>query len=263
MEIIDPENQKKESETFNQWAGENRRGKIFGGLIIVAAGCVFLAREMGVSFPSWIFTWQMFLIMAGLYVGLKHAFQNIAWLIMIMVGTAFLLRDYYEDYDFTHYLWPIVLILVGIYVIFKPRKNLQNRFWRKQYHHRYKAMQNDYQTSASGDEYTEISAVFGSVNRNIISKNFKGGEINSVFGSTEVNFSQADFNGSVKLEVNSVFGGTRLIIPPHWEVKSELTAVFGNVEDKRPVYKDRPSDGSKILILEGNAVFGGVEIQSY
>jgi hypothetical protein len=65
-----------------------------------------------------------------------------------------------------------------------------------------------------------------------------------------------------QLEINAVFGGVRLVIPPHWSLQSELTAFMGSVEDKRPVSRDA-SPNEKILILKGHAVFGGIEVQSY
>ena len=60
----------------------------------------------------------------------------------------------------------------------------------------------------------------------------------------------------------AVFGGVKLIVPPHWEIKSSLDSVFGSVEDKRTIYKDVNSEG-KILVLKGAAVFGGIEIKSF
>ena len=37
-----------------------------------------------------------------------------------------------------------------------------------------------------------------------------------MFGGAEINFMQADIQGRVELEVNQVFGGTKLIVPAHW-----------------------------------------------
>ena len=62
-----------------------------------------------------------------------------------------------------------------------------------------------------------------------------------------------------KLELNAVFGSIRLIVPSHWQLKMENNAVLGGVEDKRPqhsIYSD------KIMYLEANAVFGGIQIMT-
>jgi predicted membrane protein len=81
-------------------------------------------------------------------------------------------------------------------------------------------------------------------------------------GGAEINLSQADFEGKVILEITQVFGGTALIIPANWEVQSESTAILGGIEDKRAV-NDMISNGSKILVLKGVTVFGGIEIKNY
>lgn len=262
-----PENQ----EMFRQWEEQHRRGRIFAGLFIAGAGVLFLAREMGVAIPEYVFTWQMLLIALGVLSGLKHSFRHMGWLIMVAIGAAFLAREYMPEYDFSHYIWPAVIIFAGLAIMFKPRRKsgFRNRRWRHHMrHHRewknqqWKNQFDDQPYSPITDEYIDASAVFGSVKKNVISKNFRGGEINCVFGGAEVNFMQADFQQNIELEVNAVFGGARLIIPPHWEIKSEMTAVLGGVEDKRPYHNNTVSQG-KYLTLKGNAVFGGIEIKSY
>jgi hypothetical protein len=72
---------------------------------------------------------------------------------------------------------------------------------------------------------------------------------------------QADFEGRVVLEVTQILGGTKLIIPAHWEVQPEMLAVMGGIEDKRQVHNGIASD--KVLILKGTSVLGGIEIKSY
>ncbi len=64
------------------------------------------------------------------------------------------------------------------------------------------------------------------------------------------------------LEVNNVFGGAKLIVPSNWNVKNEVTAVFGGIEDKRTI-STGSADATKIMILKGACVFGGIEITNY
>ena len=101
------------------------------------------------------------------------------------------------------------------------------------------------------------------VKRNIIAKDFKGGEVVTVFGGAELNLSQADINGKVTLEITQVFGGTKLVIPSHWEVRSELVNILGGIEDKRSMQQDFSTDPNKVLILTGTTVFGGITIESF
>ena len=81
-------------------------------------------------------------------------------------------------------------------------------------------------------------------------------------GGAEINLQQADIKQPVTLEVNNVFGGTKIILPSNWDIKNEVTAVFGGVEDKRP-YQSIVTNPDKILVIKGSVTFGGIEIQNY
>lgn len=113
------------------------------------------------------------------------------------------------------------------------------------------------------EDVIDSTSFMGGVKKNILSKNFKGGEITNVFGGAEINLSQADFEQSVTLEMTNIFGGTRLIVPANWEISSELVSVVGSIEDKRPTQSNVSSDVKKVLILKGTTVFGGIDIKSY
>ena len=69
--------------------------------------------------------------------------------------------------------------------------------------------------------------------------------------------------GENHLELVMAFGGTKLIVPEEWDIKIEITSVFGGFSDKRGrsiVVKDRDQDS---LIITGVNVFGGGEIVNY
>lgn len=266
MDIINENDSQESKDYWNQIEKTHRRGKILGGLVVLSAGVLFLLREMGFWLPEWLFTWQMLLITIGLFVGFKHSFRKMSWFVLVLIGSAFMVQEFVPGLEISRFLWPIIFIIIGLYMIVKPRRNhaekwkqCQQRYQHK-YRHHYQQAGANYGDTA---DHLETSAVFGSVKKNIISKDFKGGEINAVFGGAEINLSQADFQNSVKLEINAVFGGARLIIPPNWEIKSEMSAVLGSVEDKRPIMRDVVNPEPKILILSGSAVFGGIEINSF
>jgi predicted membrane protein len=254
---------------YKNWEKNRKRGKLIGGLLIVAAGSLYLAKEMGVILPAWIFSWQMLLIALGVFIAVKHACKRFSWFVFVTIGTLFLLRDYYAQFDFTNYILPVLVILAGLTIMFRPRRNCRNKneHWKKWQHcnneHRQwkHSIQND--KFPNTNDYIELDSVFASLKKNIISKDFKGGEVNCVFGGAEINLTQADITEKAELEINCVFAGVRLIIPAHWEIKSDISAVLGNVEDKREVRKDLATEGSKILVLKGSTVFGGIEILNY
>lgn len=64
------------------------------------------------------------------------------------------------------------------------------------------------------------------------------------------------------MELTTIFGGTKFIVPSNWTVKSEAVTIFGGLEDKRNTQTliDNPD---KILLLKGTVIFGGIEIKSF
>ena len=112
------------------------------------------------------------------------------------------------------------------------------------------------------EDFLDSTSVFGGVKKTIVSKNFKGGDIVNIMGGAEINLSQADVQGRVELEVTQIFGGTKLVVPPHWVVKPEMAAIFGGIDDKRSV-QNATTDHSKVLVLKGTSIFGGIEIRNF
>jgi len=254
---------------------EHRRGKVFGGFLIVTAGALFLAKELGAEIPQWIFTWKMFLIAVGLIIGVKHKFMHPGWLILVLVGGAFLLADIYPSIAIKPLLWPVLIIIFGLFIIFKPHKKRREHHWKKwqkfhQHNHRHNHGYNrGYNTDCFVEETTtnedvlDYTTFMGGIKKIVLTKNFKGGDVTTVFGGAEMNFMQADFEGTTTLELTCVFAGTKLIIPSNWEINSELVSAFGSVEDKRPVQPKNTEGSTKTLILKGNVFFGGIDIKSY
>jgi len=117
-------------------------------------------------------------------------------------------------------------------------------------------------TNYMGDDHIDTVSVFGGVKRTILSKNFKGGEIVNVFGGTDLDLTQADINGHVVIDITQLFGGIKLIIPPHWQVTSDVAAVFSSVDDKRRSM-GTPLSTDKVLIIKGVSIFAGVDIRSF
>ncbi len=246
---------------------KNNNNRVWTGLFLIAVGILLFADKLNIGLPSWVLSWQMLLIGIGVLKGFQSNFKGGSWLILIAVGGIFLWDDMVTDINLHMYFVPIAVIAVGLIFITRPKHSWKrDDNWRKM-RHSWKGYNPTMGTSSSfastdEGEYIEVNSVFGGANKIIVSKNFKGGEINCFMGGAQVDLSQADIQGTVVLEANQVFGGTKLVVPPHWDVKTEITAVFGGVEDKRPVVATRV-DPNKVLILKGNTIFGGLEITSF
>jgi hypothetical protein len=115
--------------------------------------------------------------------------------------------------------------------------------------------------SFSSEDYIDATTVLGGIHKNILSKNFNGGDITIFMGGAEINLSQADIQGTAALDITQIMGGTKIIVPSNWEIRSQLTSVFGNIEDKRQ--NIGVTDPQKVLIIDGTSVFGGIEIRNY
>lgn len=112
------------------------------------------------------------------------------------------------------------------------------------------------------DDYIKITSIFADVRRIVISKNFKGGEVVNVFGGSDINLMQADMKHPITIDMFQMFAGTKIIVPAHWTVKSEVTSVFGDVDDRRYVNNRIQYDDNKVLYIRGTSIFGGVTIKS-
>ena len=250
---------------------QHRHNHIFGGLIFIAAGGLLLARRLGAYIPDWLLSWPMFLIAFGFLISVKSNFRNSGGYIMILVGCAFLLSDIIPNVDMKNFIWPGVLIIIGLTFILRPRVPMaRHRKWRKWEDYKSENYKPENYTEpefitpevSDSSEFVEINAVFGGIKKIVLSKNFRGAEINTFMGGAEINLQQADIKQPVSLEVNNVFGGTKIIIPSNWDIKNEVTAVFGGVEDKRSINLPTP-DATKSIILRGTCVFGGIEIKNF
>lgn len=110
-------------------------------------------------------------------------------------------------------------------------------------------------------DYIDTVAVFGSVKKTIISKNFLGGTVHSVFSAVEIDLSQADIQGVVVLDVTQAFSEIKLLVPKSWRIEADLTHFLSATEDKR--YDLSQTRGSeKVLVITGFSALAAVNIRN-
>lgn len=257
------------NESFKNKAKKYNERLLLGALVI-GAGILLLLRNLGFWFPSFLFSWPMILVAVGLFVGVRDKFSTNSWWILMAVGGFFLVRNQFEDFDLDNFFWPLLILAIGISILLG--KGGRRRRWRNNNNNN-----NDNESSTTNfstmdttataetanahkEDVIDAAAIFGSVKKNMYSKNFKGGESVTVFGGSEINLMHADFTGEVKLEIVNIFGGTTLFVPAHWQIRSEVAAILGAIEDKRREPAAVQMD--KVLILEGTVIFGGIDIKS-
>jgi len=235
------------------------------GLFLLVVGAVLLARQLGVLFPVWFFTWPVLLIAIGLLIGFQHNFRNRGWIFPVLVGTVFLIDNLTPGLNIKNFIWPIIIIALGLLFIFRPKTSRHWEKWnRDNWEEGKQPWTKGYDIPASGDnnDFVDITCVFSGIKKIILSKNFKGGDITNFMGGTEINLTQADINGRITIDATNIFGGTKLIIPSTWDVQSSVIAIFGGVDDKRQL-TGAALDPAKTIHLDGTCLFGGIEIKSF
>lgn len=237
------------------WETRQRNAKLVGGLFVITAGVLILLKQTGMPIPQWLLSWEMILIAIGLVMLIKHDFKKTGAYILILIGTLFLLNDFLPELIEARFIWPILIIVVGISMLLKSGFLDSKKKTITPDSADFKDM--------SSEDFVHSSSFFSGITKKVVSKNFKGASVTSVFGGNEINLSQADFKGEALMDITCVFGGVTLIIPSNWKIKSDLTSVFGGIEDQRPSVMSDSISEEKTLILKGACVFGGIEIHSY
>ena len=248
---------------------------------------------------NWGNMWPTILIVVGLITGGNANFRHPSAYIMIGIGSFFLLRNL-TDINIGPFIWPTLIIGIGLWLLLgkrRPGPPPRGHDRRKRYHpHAYdwdKRVVNEQPdrpadsgaspidpgdpvdpdpqpnpgkqpedfAGFSNEDYLKSTSIFGDQKKTIISKRFKGGEVVNVFGGTDINLIQADIQHPVVIDVFQIFAGTKIIIPAHWKVHSDVVSVFGEVDDKR-FTQGMPQDEQKVVYIKGTSLFGGVTIKS-
>jgi predicted membrane protein len=259
-----------------------RHTRIWAGLFLLLVGSVLLLDQMGFPLPEWLFNWHTFLIALGLFIGFRSNFRGPVWIILIAVGGVYSFQEYYPTFELHRFLLPGILILIGIMFVLNPHHG-RGPGWRGKWHEEWnkewdkerwsqerwsrkwqRRGPSGFSSSREGytsEDFIDATTIFSGVHKKIVSKNFRGGDIVTLMGGTEIDLTQADFTGVVRLDVTQIMGGTKIIVPAHWEVRSEVTAVFAGFEDKRQ--QPTVTNPEKVLIIDGTSIFGGIELKNF
>jgi predicted membrane protein len=252
MNIVNDPNESNFSEKVYHDKRRRHNGsdsRVFLGIIFVAIGGLLILRNLDIL--SWdlshiLISWPMLLIVIGLF-NLSRK-SSTAGLILIGIGTYFMLPRLFDiPDDFFHNFWPLILVIIGIVFIFQ---------WNR------KPSLPNYSSSVDKNDILDETAIFGGRNMSLVSEQFKGGKVTAIFGGSKINLLYCKPVEGCVIDVATIFGGTKIIVPEGWNVKSEVVSIFGGFEDKRGNSVISRVDQSKIVVIKGVAIFGGGEITS-
>ncbi len=280
---------------MNNYTKPRNDGSIAFGVIILGIGLVLLFRKFGLFVPDWVLTWPMILIAVGTYTLISQQFKSFFGSVVLFIGVYFLLkREFDLDLGLDQFIWPVGLIALGIYLITykkreykaidEARKNWEtSRKNKKEASNAEKVESSEVieELASSQEEPAKApesgfvratgtafmdrikeSVIFSGVNRKLMTKNFEGGKATVIFGGLDLDLTQVDFSGIVTLDLEVGFGGVKLLVPPHWDVRTEMSNLAAGLEDKR-MFREGGIDTNKVLILKGTLLFSGLEIKSF
>ncbi len=259
--------------------------RIWVGLIIIFFGSILLADQLDINLhlPSWFVSWPMALIVVGFILGATSRFRNTSAYVLIGLGVFFILQRE-VSYNVWKLFFPLLIIGLGAWLL-TDRKRVsrhrrsampgggrpnatdplagdENAFSGQDMDQEEPLFATDWDRKTGGEsEFVTSTAVFSEIKKQVFSKNFRGGEIVNIFGGTDINLMQADIQEPVVIDVFQIFAGTKLIVPAHWAVVSEVVSVFGEVDDRRFTHGG-PRDPRKTVYLKGTSIFGGITIKS-
>lgn len=241
--------------------GENRSRTVIFASIVIAAGVLLLLRSIGIlpwEVSRVLISWQMLLIVIGLF-NVFSSQHKVSGYILLGIGGFFMIDKFYDfNIGFWQVFWPLVLIGIGVAVLLNYKKRQEGGY---RFNHKGDKLAEEYDEDA---DYIDEVTIFSGTEKTITSKKFRGGKITSIFGGSEINLMHADLSeGKNDIEIVAVFGGATLIVPADWDVKVDVTAVFGGFSDKRYKKPQIEQDTSKLLRIQGVVLFGGGEIKSY
>jgi predicted membrane protein len=224
--------------------------RILFGLFLVTVGVFWILLRLELIPTVWtnvLISWQMLLIGIGVFSIIGG--NRTAGTILIIIGGFFLVDEVVKIPPMLRQIgWPLLIIVIGLALIFTHRK---------------KSPQPRLISETLGNEYFDDFVIFGGREIYINSNNFLGGKITSIFGGAEYDFRQAMLseNGAI-IDCVCIFGGSSFRIPPDWNIKNEVSTVFGAFTDKRgQSFHNIVSNPSKTLIIKGFSAFGGVEVK--
>jgi predicted membrane protein len=160
---------------------------------------------------------------------------------------------------FSTIFWPSLLIGIGLIILTRRGEGGAEKSNRRSRQHVFNANNNP---NTNPDEYIDELAIFGGGHTRVTSDNFKGGKITAIFGGGDIEMKSAKLSpeGAV-IDTFVLFGGSNLIVPDDWKVKSEVVSILGGFSDKRLIVPN--PDTEKTLLVKGVVIFGGLELKSY
>ena len=230
----------------------NQNTTFFWALVFIAGGGIFLMRNFGMldfNIPIKLISWRLIPLVIGVNALLRRDYIN--GIIAITIAVVFYIPDFLTAAERTQYykLWPLLLVGVGLTILAKYM--FPGQF-----------------ESCSGAKvltedrnYVNESNVMAGSSSKFVTKDFTGGKVTCIMGGSELNLTEADLQNNATPRVFILMGGMEMRIPKEWNVKLDMFPIMGGVEDQITKFPENVVDKSKVFIITGYVVMGGIEIK--
>ncbi len=233
--------------------------RVVPAMVLIAVGGIFLLSNLHLMrvHDLWQY-WPVIFMVMGVFklVDAQEPRERTSGGLFLAFGSILLANNMglipFSVWD----MWPLLLIGVGVYMLI-DRTTASKLF-------------SDFGCSGasrmrgpSGAFTRHETAVFSGGKRKIAVDDFQRAKYDAVFGGFEIDLRGSQIQGdSATIEINAVFGGAEVRIPPNWSVVMRGTGVFGAFADSADQPNPAVTPNIKKLIVRGAAVFGGVEIKN-
>lgn len=237
---------------------QNLEGTLVSGLIIVAIGVLLLLAQFGFFNLSAIWRlWPLILVAVGAGKIINSSANSERWWGLFLIGFGGLLL--LHEFGFTRYgifqLWPLLIVGGGVSMMLRSREPVIVGDG--------KTTHGCGSTVIDGSPQVTSMNIFSGTDRHFTNKNFRRAQIGAIFGGFKLDFTQADIDGEAAvIDATCIFGGGEIRVPVSWDVDVRGVGIFGGYSDKTAHVAADPDRPQKKLILQGAAIFGGIEVRN-
>jgi len=244
-----------------------RRGsekRLYFGVILIVLGIILILERLNLipeSMADLLISWQMLLVGIGILSLIGG--NRTAGTILIIIGGTFMIPELITvPHEIRQIYFPLILVAIGVSILFRQRD-----------HHKFRigtVPEENIADSKPSDSYNSFNTfddfvIFGGREIFVNSQALAGGKATSIFGGIEFDLRKANLQpGGAVIDCVSVFGGCGFKIPMDWNVRNEVTTIFGAFTDKRgDTYSEKYYDPSKTIVIKGVSIFGGIEVKHF
>jgi len=187
--------------------------------------------------------------------------------ILILLGLLFLLDNfYYIDFgDIITTYWPLILVAIGIKIIYDRRRQRgEDESWES-------FTSTDGEGIKSSEGGLSENNVFGDIQLQVTSEEFRGGSLSNVFGDIKLDLSEIKLNrDQANVFISGVFGDVTIITPKGIPFRARTNSVAGDImirsNKKEGLFiKLEHTEGdydtaAQKLYLQCSIVFGSINI---